>query len=203
MTFSNIAIKFISIAVLLIVTSMRVAAQEIKNTEETMGEFSDSLVFRQSAQVDSSLVGKSIFNIISRQNPGEGKISIHQSQAINDAVRSQIASNPSRTISGYRIRIFFDNSQNARSASEDAVKKFSKDNPGIRTYRSYQNPFFKVTVGDFRTKSEAMEFLQKTKGSFPGSFVVKENINYPIADKRHSYDIDTVKVQRIITEETE
>ena len=51
--------------------------------------------------------------------------------------------------------------------------------PGIAAYRTYSNPFFKVTVGDFRTKSEAMRLLQQVKGSFPSAFIVKETINYP------------------------
>ena len=51
--------------------------------------------------------------------------------------------------------------------------------PDVAAYRTYSNPFFKVTVGDFRTKSEATRLLQQVKGSFPSAFIVKETINYP------------------------
>ncbi len=160
---------------------------------------SDSLVYRHVAQVDSALVGKSVFNLLSSHKSGQGTVSLHQSQAIINAMKQHIQSNPSRTISGYRVRIFFDNNQNARNASETAMVNFMGKHPGIPAYRSYQNPFFKVTVGDFRTKSEAMEFLQKVKGSFPGAFIVKENINFPAADKNHTYVVDTVTVFRPAT----
>ena len=86
------------------------------------------------------------------------------------------------------------NAQNARTASEEVLKRFLSRWHGIPAYRSYQNPFFKVTVGDFRTKSEALELLEQIKGEFPAAFILKENINYPVIDKTHSYDIDTVKV---------
>jgi hypothetical protein len=70
---------------------------------------------------------------------------------------------------------------------------------GIRAYRTYANPYFKVTVGDFRTKSEAMELLSRIKSIFPAAFVVKENISYPVVDKSNAYVVDTVKVLRPIS----
>ena len=40
-----------------------------------------------------------------------------------------------------------------------------------------------------------MEFLQGINGEYPGAFVVKENISFPAADRKHTYETDTVKVQ--------
>ena len=122
--------------------------------------------------VDSTLIGKSIFNLLPN-------VTVHQSQSILSSMNRQIASNSSRKISGYRVRIFNDNKQNSRGASEAAMGRFKGMYPGIAAYRTYSNPFFKVTVGDFRTKSEAMRLLQQVKGSFPSAFIVKETINYP------------------------
>jgi len=153
----------------------------------------DSLVYRPVSAVDSSLVGKSIFNVLDK---APGKVQIHQSQIIADGLKNHIARNAGKSIQGYRVRIFSDNQQNARSASENIQRLFSARYPGIAAYRSYQYPFFKVTVGDFRTKSEAIELQQSIKRDFPAAFVVKENINYPAVDKSHSYVVDTVKVFR-------
>ena len=122
--------------------------------------------------VDSTLVGKSIFNLLPN-------VTVHQSQAILASMNRQISSNSSRKMSGYRVRIFNDNKQNSRGASEAAMGRFKGMYPGVAAYRTYSNPFFKVTVGDFRTKSEAMRLLQQVKGSFPSAFIVKETINYP------------------------
>jgi hypothetical protein len=111
-------------------------------------------------------------------------------------MRKHVEANPSRALSGYRVRIFFDNRQTARNESEQTVVKFREMYQDIAVYRTYTNPYFKVTVGDCRTKSEAMVLLGRVKKDFPSAFVVKENIKYPVVDKSHVYDIDTVQVLR-------
>lgn len=157
----------------------------------------DSVVYHQTAALDSGLVGKSIFNLLPAKARGsKADVKVHQSQAILSAFNRYIAGNRNRTLTGYRVRIYFDNAQHARTASEQALARFSAANPGIATYRSYQNPYFKVTVGDFRTRSEAIELLERIKGGFPSAFVVKEKINYPVADRQHAYVADTVKILR-------
>lgn len=157
----------------------------------------DSVVYRQAAALDSTLHGKNIMSILpSKSKGGKADVKVYQSQAIVDALKKQIATNHSRTISGFRVRIFFDNSQTARNASEATLARFCASHPGIAAYRSFQSPYFKVTVGDLRTKSEAMELLEKIKGEFPSAFIVKENINYPVVDRHHSYVTDTITVYK-------
>ena len=76
------------------------------------------------------------------------------------------------------------------------MARFLKTYHGIPAYRTYANPYFKVSVGDFRTKSEAMEFLEEIKHNFPGAFVTKETISYPVIDRQNSFVTDTIKVLR-------
>lgn len=149
-------------------------------------EMADSLVFVPTASMDESLLGQNIFSIVP----------VKQSQAISSAMNSKVAKNKTKKMVGYRVRIFFDNKQNSRGASEAAVARFRSAYPGHGTYRTFVNPYFKVTVGDFRTKSEAMQLMNAIKGDFPAAFVIKEQINYPIVDRNHSYTVDTVKVAR-------
>lgn len=155
----------------------------------------DSLVYRQAPLVDSVLTGKSIFSMLPARAKGSAAdVTIHQREAVTSLVEDYSQRNAGKQLSGYRVRIFFDNKQTARTSSEEALNKFLSGYHGIPAYRIYQNPFFKVTVGDFRTKSEAMELLRRIKVDFPAAFVVKEAINYPVLDKENSYFIDTVKV---------
>lgn len=165
-------------------------------------ELADSVIYRRTAGVDSSLVGKSIFNVLpSKANGDNADVKVYQSKAVLDTLQNHIVSNASRKISGYRVRIFFDNRQSSRTESEAAEKKFTALHPGYPAYRSYANPYFKVTVGDFRTKSEAMELLEVIKPEFPAAFIVKENIEYPAVDKDVRYVADTVKVLRPVASE--
>ena len=146
----------------------------------------DSLVYRPATAVDSTLVGKSVFSLVN----------VNQPSTVGTAMDSHIANNRAKTMTGYRVRIFFDNKQNARQMSEQVQRSFEAAHPGIKAHRSFASPFFKVTVGDFRTKSEAMQLLQEISREYSSAFVVKENIDYPPVDKEHSYVVDTVQVLR-------
>lgn len=158
-------------------------------------ELADSIVYRPVAAVDTTMTGRNIFDLLPA--PGsDAEVDIRQSQLIRGSMAAHIESNASRTMSGYRVRIFFDNRQTARKESENVLKKFNSIFPDVMAYRLYANPYFKVTVGDFRTKSEAMALLARIKGEFPSAFVVKENIEYPAVDSRNAVVIDTVKVLR-------
>ena len=176
--------------------SLPLSAQEIAEIPEGY-EFVDSLIYRPVEAVDTTLAGKDIFMMMPVSEDGEGaNVTISQSPEVADAVRKHIYSNRDRTVKGYRVRIFFDNKQSARVASEEALKKFESLFHDVSAYRSSANPYFKVTVGDCRTKSEAMKLLARIKGSFPSAFVVKENIEYPVVDKRNAVIVDTIKVMR-------
>lgn len=151
----------------------------------------DSIVYRPTAILDSSLVGRDIFKELSSS---DAIVSVHQSDKIRSGMAQRISDNKNAAVSGFRVRIYFDNKQNARGASEEARNRFERNHPGIPAYRSFVNPFFKVTVGDFRTRSEAIELLNEISSEFPTAFVVKENINFPVVDKDNSYIIDTIRV---------
>ena len=110
----------------------------------------------------------------------QGKIVIDQSKDLSRAMSAHIARNSGKKLVGYRVRIFFDNNKNARDMSERIAGGFKSQHPGIAVYREYENPYFKVTVGDFRTKEDARKFLSSIKGAYPSGFIVREKINYPI-----------------------
>ena len=162
-------------------------------------ELVDSVIYRPAAAVDTSLVGKTIYQVLSANEHGSNaEVVLHQTDSIYAAMNSHLKDNAARTLSGYRIRIFFDNKQTARVASEEALKKFESLFHDVSAYRSYANPYFKVTVGDFRTRSEAMSYLERIRKDFPSAFVVKENISFPVIDKNNSFVTDTIKVLRPI-----
>ena len=157
----------------------------------------DSVIYRPVATVDTTLVGKDVFLLMpSRQMGDKADVKIVQTETVKDAMRKQVVDNASRTLSGYRVRIFFDNKQTARVESEETLKRFESMYHDVVAYRTYANPYFKVTVGDFRTRSEAVRLLERIKGAFPSAFVVKENIAFPVVDKDNAYVTDTIKVLR-------
>lgn len=162
-------------------------------------ELVDSVVYTPVSAVDTLLAGKDIFLLLPSKRAGdEVDVRVHQSPEIASSMKEHIGSNSKRQLTGYRVRIFFDNRQSARAESEATLKRFNTLFPEVASYRIYANPYFKVTVGDFRTKSEAMALLTRIKGDFPSAFVVKENIGYPVVDSENAVVADTVQVLRPI-----
>lgn len=189
-----------AVAAICALSSLNTSAQVLDAPEGY--EYVDSLVYTPKASVDSSLVGKDVFRDMPSRNHGDpATVEIGQSELLERSMRQHIQKNSSRTLSGYRVRIFFDNKQSARHESEQTLKRFRTMYPDVAVYRTYTNPYFKVTVGDCRTKSEAMKLLSRIKANFSGAFVVKENIEYPLVDDEAAYTVDTVKVLRPVVKE--
>ena len=136
----------------------------------------DSILATRKPVIDSTLFQANIFSLLKEYGLYSNPVHIEQPDAVKEALYTHIQKNSERAVNGYRIRIFFDNSQSSRKDSEKTEMQFIIKYPDIPTYRTYTNPYFKVTVGDFRTKSDAMRFLERIKGEFPGAFMVKEKI---------------------------
>ena len=107
---------------------------------------------------------------------GTATVTVNQSPELRNAMRRHISEATPKPVQGYRIRIFFSNAQNAREESIRVVDLFSSSYPGYRVYHRFVNPNFKVTVGNFRTRSDALVLLNAVKSEFPGAFIVKETI---------------------------
>ena len=129
--------------------------------------------------VDSTLLGSDILSLINQK--GRGSALINQPIELRNAFSRHIVNNSSTKLQGYRVRIFFDSDRTARAKSEAIAASFMERYPGIRAYRSHVSPYFKVTVGDFRTRADAQRFASRltNSGAYPYVFVVKEQINYP------------------------
>ena len=131
------------------------------------------------APVDSSLLGVDILSLIGQKD--NGTAIVNQSIEIRNALSRHIVANSSAKMQGYRVRIFFDSDRTARAKSASIAAGFREKYPEIPVYVSHVSPYFKVAVGDFRTRADAQRFASKltATGAYPYVFVVKEQINYP------------------------
>lgn len=163
----------------------------------------DSLVYHKTASADKSLYGHDIFTIMPSRDKGDaGDVRIHQDDEIVAAMHSHVSSNSGRALRGYRVRLFFSNKQNARQLAA-AAYGFAVSVMKVPAYITYNNPFFKVTAGDFRTKAEAVKFLNEVKPSYPSAFIVRENIKLPSVYLGDNFIVDTIKVLRRINQASE
>ena len=82
-----------------------------------------------------------------------------------------------KMVNGYRIVIFMSNSQSARRDAVTAQENFSSLFPQEQSYLTYENPYFKVAVGNCTTQEEAIILLGRVRGSFPKAFIMRESID--------------------------
>jgi len=79
-----------------------------------------------------------------------------------------------RTAQGYRILVI---NSNDRKKVFDAKAKIYQLYPDLKLYLLYQAPFYKLKVGNFKTRDEAQEYLQALTRDFPsGLFIVRDII---------------------------
>ncbi|HER09220.1 MAG TPA: SPOR domain-containing protein [Bacteroides sp.] len=79
-------------------------------------------------------------------------------------------------VPGYRIRIFSDSGIGAKEEQQRVRARFLSLYPGVDAYYHYDEPFFKVYVGDCRTKSEALKLYDRVKNQFPNPILVEDYI---------------------------
>jgi len=80
-------------------------------------------------------------------------------------------------VPGYRIRIFSDSGIGAKEEQQRVRARFLSLYPGIDAYYHYEEPYFKVYVGDCRTRSEALKLYDRVKENFPNPILVPDYIN--------------------------
>ena len=113
--------------------------------------------------------------------PAEGTITINQNEQISELVNRHIEINKSKEgkIDGWRVQIYNSSGTNSRVEAQNVRKLFLSKYPEETAYLIYQPPFFKMRVGDFRTKEEAYSFYKQLLPDFPVSYLVSDQINLP------------------------
>lgn len=121
-----------------------------------------------------------IFYNLQSSSPNGAQVNIYQSEGITKLFNAYYLQNASKPgMQGYRIRLYFDLGQHARNQSEEVMTEFMENHPGVAVYRSFDSPYYKVSVGDFRTRDEALKLHKSLQGKYPKAFIVHEWINFP------------------------
>jgi len=123
---------------------------------------------------------ENILTTLQQTEEGQGEVLIFQDMRINDLLYNHIEQNKRKEgVPGYRIRIYSDLGNTARDESQDIKARFYELFPEIPIYREYDSPYFKVYVGDYRTKIDALDDFKEIKRHFNRAFIVPDKINYP------------------------
>jgi hypothetical protein len=106
-----------------------------------------------------------------------GKVEVIKDPQIDSLIARRAAlsrGSRSSVAQGYRVQIF---SSTDRKRAYAEQTRFKAAYPDIRSYISYVEPYYKLRVGDFRSKLEAEKLVNKLRRSYEGLFIFAEPIN--------------------------
>lgn len=75
---------------------------------------------------------------------------------------------------GFRIQVV---NTTDRAEAVSAKTKLLTQFPEEKTYLIYQEPYFKVRFGNFRSRSDAEEYQERLNNLFPGVFIIQSPID--------------------------
>ncbi len=134
-----------------------------------------------------------ILDVLQTPVPGKGKVTIHQPEALKRKLGVHLyGENVEKTdsmtylkIQGYRTQVFSGNNQ--RKSKDEAFQKEKEIKelfPAIPTYVTYNAPFWRLRIGDFRTHEEAYHMQRLLMDAFPAykkeMYIVREEVKIPL-----------------------
>lgn len=136
-------------------------------------------VSAQEAVIDTVAVLPPVRVSIVERLQGNPNVALSQPEALTRRVEwlrqadganadAQQSARATVTAGGYRIQVFSDS--NARTARHEANAKaasISERFPHWATYITFDSPYWRLRVGDFRTYDDATEALGELKAAFP------------------------------------
>lgn len=153
----------------------------------------NSILFAQTEKIEPVETAKTIFDAWQESHPGRGSVIVHQPENLRNMVGKRLYgegvektdSTAFLKIQGYRTQVFSGNNQ--RMSKDEAFQKekeIKKLFPNVPTYVTYNAPFWRLRVGDFRSHEEAYRMQRLLMEAFPAygkeMYIVKEEIKLPL-----------------------
>ncbi len=110
------------------------------------------------------------------QQADSGYVNIHADPRIAVIVNKPANTNRAfiGKVRGFRVQIY---NGNDRKKASQIKMDFMRMFPGVRSYLVYNNPQFRVRVGDFRSRKDALDLYNKLSARFNPSMVVPDVVN--------------------------
>ncbi len=137
----------------------------------------NELVFAQEINPDTIQAEIPIPEIVQRVAPT-------RDSRLDKMVNWQVEKNKKRDgIEGFRVEIFFSAELNAKEQALNKKVEFLSQYPDYAVHIKYDAPNFRVRVGDFRTKNEALKLYKEIEKDYPVAFIVADKIEFPLLKK--------------------
>lgn len=110
----------------------------------------------------------------------EGYLLLNQDQRIEQLIEKQKEIHVAdSTIDGFRIQIFMESGNHAVELANTAMEEFKEKYPDTPIYLVFGQPYYRLRVGDFRTRLEAEKAFQTLSKDYKKAFITSDRINLP------------------------
>ncbi len=141
---------------------------------------------------------KAIIDELTTDSPGKGTVRVYEDESIKQILGRSMA--PPRTVystrdgstqyvkmRGYKIQAFSGNNQ--RTSKNEAYYKQGLVNtsfPEHETTVSFDSPFWRLRVGNFKSRGDANEVLRSMRTTFPSfgkeMYIVVDEVKIPVSE---------------------
>ncbi|OFY14713.1 MAG: hypothetical protein A2X11_16850 [Bacteroidetes bacterium GWE2_42_24] len=116
---------------------------------------------------------------LSNAQSAPGTLVIKQDARIDTLLVRHIENNKANpTTEGWRVQVYFESGNNSKQLATNARDRFIELFPEQGAYLTFNEPYYKVRVGDFRTRMDAEGFRQMVITEFPNAYVVPDKVMY-------------------------
>lgn len=141
--------------------------------------FSLFVLFFFSGFCQAQISGK-ISDLFPEGRDRSGRLAIIQDPGIDSIIFRHILYNRNNGPEGFRIQIYSSSARNAREESARIRALFISSFPDIPSYFKFDAPgYYKIRVGDFRTRTEGTKYLMMIRKEFSNAHFVPDIINFP------------------------
>jgi hypothetical protein len=117
-----------------------------------------------------------IFAELEQVSSDQGIITIEQSARMRALINTHISMNKrAGGVEGFRVQLYSGAGSKARQEALDVKGKVLSELPEENVFVEYSAPFWRIRIGSFRHKHEALPLLSRLKKKFPACYVVKVN----------------------------
>ncbi len=137
-----------------------------------------------------------------------GYLNLNQDPRIGNLImkQRQIHVNDS-TIDGYRVQIFMELGNDALRRADSVKEVFVARHPEVPIYLIFGQPYYRLRIGDYRTRLEAENMYQQIRKEYSNAFVTADRIELPYialcssVDKYDTIDPDELRKKIFIDDE--
>ncbi len=104
---------------------------------------------------------------------------VKQDESVDRLISSFRQHNRSKGMQGFRVQIYTASGNRSKLLTDRVKAEFDVKYQGVRSYITYDEPYYKLRVGDFRSRFEAQQFLKKISSEYLYAIVVVDRINLP------------------------